>query len=257
MLPCFHDMQAAVQLPEPARPKRAPLALVVRDPPDAGAEVDWSRWYLTDEEDMGSSFEHAEIARLARSSLDELGRTEKWTSRAVGADQFFAWRPDQPLVRVSPDVYVIDDPPPPPRPKSWQTWLPGHHAPRFALEIVSDDWQKDYDDNPPKYAQLGCSELAIFDPDAVMGAAVPARVPLQIYRRDADGAYVRVYAGPGPAPSKQLGVFLVARREGAVARLRFAYDAEGSRLVPTEAEARELSVARVKELEEKLRELGG
>jgi Uma2 family endonuclease len=250
--------------PEPAPPKRAPLALVVRDPPVAGAEVDWSPWYLTDEEDMGSSFEHGESARIAQSSLVELRRVQEWPSSAVGSDQFFAWRDDQPLVRVSPDVYVLDNPPPPPRPKSWQTWLPGHPPPRFALEIVSDDWQKDYADNPPKYAQLGCRELAIFDPDAVTGAPGGDRVPLQIYDRAPDGAFALVYAGPGPAPSRELGVFLVARREGPVARVRFAYDAEGSRLVPTEAEAREAEArgraaaeARVRELEERLRKLGG
>jgi hypothetical protein len=82
-------------------------------------------------------------------------------------------------------------------------------------------------------------------------------VPLQVYRRDADGAYVRVYAGPGPAHSKELNIWLQARREGPVARLRLSYDEEGARLVPTEAEARKAAEARVRELEEKLRKAGG
>jgi Uma2 family endonuclease len=248
-------------------PKRPPLALVVTDPaPEAvGAEVDWSSWYLTDEEDMGTSCEHAETSREALSSILVLASLEGWTGRLCSSDQFFAWRQDEPLVRVSPDVYVLDDPPPPPRPKSWQTWLPGHRPPRFAIEIVSDDWVKDYEQNPRKYLQLGCPELVIFDPEAVLGAGEgQGRVPLQVYRRDADGAYVRVYAGPGPAHSKELNIWLQARREGPVARLRLSYDEEGARLVPTEAEARRAEAearkaaeARVRELEEKLREAGG
>jgi Uma2 family endonuclease len=247
--------------------KRPPLALVVTDPaPEAvGAEVDWSSWYLTDEEDVGSSSEHAEITYEALSSIRELAALEGWSNRFISSDQFFAWRADEPLVRVSPDVYVLDDPPPPPRPKSWQTWLPGHHPPRFAIEIVSDDWVKDYEQNPRKYLQLGCPELVIFDPEAVLGAGEgQGRVALQVYRRDADGAYVRVYAGPGPARSKELNIWLQARREGPVARLRLSYDEEGSRIVPTEAESKRAKAqalkeaeARIQELEEKLRKAGG
>ena len=86
----------------------------------------------------------------------------------------------------------------------WQTWLPGHRPPRWAVEIVSDDWKKDYEDNPLKYAQLGARELVIFDPDAALTSdRRGVRVPLQVYRRDADGAFVRVYRGEGPARSEE------------------------------------------------------
>ncbi|MCK6593479.1 MAG: Uma2 family endonuclease, partial [Polyangiaceae bacterium] len=229
-----------------------------------GAEVDWSSWYLTDEEDVGSSGEQTAITQVVLSSLNELSSSEGFTNRLCSTDQFFAWRPDEPLVRVSPDIYVLDDPPSPPLPKSWQTWLPGHRPPRFAIEIVSDDWVKDYEQNPRKYLQLGCPELVIFDPDAVLGAGQgQGRVPLQVYRRDTDGAYVRVYAGSGPAHSKELDIWLVARREGPVARLRLSHDEEGTRIVPTEAEARRVEAearkaaeARIQELEEKLRRAG-
>jgi hypothetical protein len=75
---------------------------------------------------------------------------------------------------------------------------------------------------------------------------------------------VRVYAGPGPAHSKELNIWLVARREGPGARLRLSYDEEGTRIVPTEAEARRAEAearraaeARIQELEEKLRRAGG
>ncbi|HSO00312.1 MAG TPA: Uma2 family endonuclease [Candidatus Nanopelagicales bacterium] len=235
-----------------ARRGRKPWAYVVRDPAaeDVGAPVDWSAWYLTDEEDMGESVEQGDIIRLFLAVMQQLGAERGWSGVYVGSDNFFAWVREEPLVRVSPDVYVLDDPPPPPRPKSWQTWLPGHRPPRWALEIVSEDWAKDYEDGPPKYAQLGVKELVIFDPAAVTeGAKRARRVPLQVYRRDADGAFVRVYAGEGPAESAELGGFLVVVREGAAPRLRIARDAGGADLVPTPEEriqALEAELARVR-----------
>jgi hypothetical protein len=150
----------------------------------------------------------------------------------------------------------------------WQTWLPGHEPPRWALEIVSDDWKKDYEDNPPKYAQLGTRELVIFDPYAAElgpnGNGSQARTPLQVYRRGADGAFVRVHRGNGPAHSEEIGAWLVVRREGGVADLRIARDAAGADLVPTalersraaEAAGREAE-ARIRALEEELRKRGG
>lgn len=240
---------------------RRPWAFVVRDPtPDVvGARVDWSAWYLTDEEDMGQSVEQCETIEVLRSSLGELAAMFRWEDVLCASDNFFGWVRDQPLVRVSPDVYLLDDPPPPPYPRMWQTWLPGHRPPRWALEIVSEDAKKDYEDAPLKYAQLGTRELVIFDPEAALaalrGEKRGQRVPLQIYRRDEDGAFVRVYAGEGPVWSDELGACLVARPHGASVRLRIALDPEGKELVPTAAErARSEELAR-REAEERLRAL--
>ncbi|HEU4412556.1 MAG TPA: Uma2 family endonuclease [Polyangiaceae bacterium] len=229
--------------PASSKPARPPRSLaVVRDPsPDeVGAPIDWSSWYLTDEDDMGEGIEQQKTIEVFKTSIDELARERGWSGLHVGADTFFAWVEQEPLVRVSPDVYLLDDPPPPPMPGMIQTWLPGHKPPRFAAEIVSEDWRKDYDDGPQKYAALGAGELVIFDPDA---AAAPSRrgprVALQVYRREPDGAFVRVYAGPGPTASAELGATLVVAFEAAVARLRLARDAAGARLGPTLREARE------------------
>jgi Uma2 family endonuclease len=244
---------------------RRPLALVVRDlpPEEAHAPVDWSAWYLTDEEDMGESTEQGEIIRLLFAGLASWIEERGFSKVYLGAEQFFAWIPSEPLVRVSPDVYLVDDPPPPPRPKSFQTWLPGHRPPRWAMEIVSDDVRKDYEEAPPKYAQLGARELCIFDPEAAVSPR-GGRIPLQIYRRDEDGAFVRVYTGGGPALSEELGAFLVVVRDGPTARLRLARDASGRDLVPTaeeraraEAEARRTAEERVRILEEELARLRG
>ena len=219
---------------------RPPQALVVWEPaPEAiGAHIDWSRWYLTDEDDMGEGGEQGLLITRFKSILRVLAGERHWSQIYIGSDQFFAWREDEPLVRVSPDVYLIDDPPPRPLPSMWQTWLAGHRPPRFALEIVSGErWRKDYQDNPPKYAQLGSLELVVFDPEvATSQVRNSERVPLQVFRRDADGAFIRVHRGDGPARSDELNAWLVIEREGAAATLRVARDAAGVSLVPDQDE---------------------
>jgi Uma2 family endonuclease len=227
------------------------------DPAELDPVVDWSRWYLTDEEDMSEGFEQGEIIRVLMSCLRELVRERGWERVLVGGDQFFAWVQAEPLVRVSPDVYLLDDPPAPPRPPSWQTWVPGHRPPRVAVEIVSSDsWQKDYDEGPAKYAQLGTAELLIFDPDAVVGQARGGgRTPLTLYRREPDGAFVRVYAGTGPVRTAELAAWFVAVADGRVARARIARDAAGQDLVPTAEEAREAAEREVDRLRDELARL--
>jgi Uma2 family endonuclease len=248
-----------------SRRGRSPLALVVYDPPpeELGAPIDWSAWYLTDEDDMGEGVEQGEIADVAQSSLISLAEERAWANTFVARDNFFAWVEEEPLVRVSPDVYLLDDAPPPPRPKMWQTWLPGHKPPRWALEIVSDDWQKDYTLNPPKYAQLGTRELVIFDPAPAARTearrpgrgARKTRVPLQIYRRGADGAFVCVYRGEGPAFSEELGVTLVVQKDQGRVLLRIARDAAGTDLVPTAQERAKIAEDRARTAEERIRAL--
>lgn len=241
-----------------ARRVRRPWAFVVRDPApeDIHARVDWSAWYLTDEEDEGQTIEQTQIICTVGSSLEELAASRGWTKVFWSSDNFFAWIRDEPMVRVSPDVYLLDDPSPPPHPRMWQTWLPGHKPPRWALEVVSDDWKKDYDEAPLKYAQLGARELVIFDPEiAASSERRGARVPLQVYRRDADGAFLRIYAGEGPAPSQELDAFLVVKRYGGAVRLRIARDASGEDLVPTTEEAKQAAEARARTAEDQVRAL--
>ena len=190
------------------RPRRSrpPAAWVVLDPVQAGldGEVDWSSWYLTDEDDLGEGTEQFLIAQAVYSTLLVLARERGWTA-FVGRDQVFAWVEDEPLVRVSPDAYVLAGAAPSPLPAMWETWRPGHAPPRVAVEVVWEDtWREDYQDNPPKYAQLGAEELVIFDPGATPARPAAERVPLQVFRRTSEGAFLRVHAGATPARSEAL-----------------------------------------------------
>jgi hypothetical protein len=233
--------EISTELPNAAPRKRPPRFLVISDPPpeEIGAEIDWSDWYLTWEEDMGQPPEQHDTREIFESSLSILAQERRWQNVRVSSDEFFAWVEREPLVRVSPDAFILDNPPPPPYPGMWETWRPGIHPPRFALEVVSDDRKKDYDLNPPKYAQLGTSELVIFDPVVARGAVNSSRrVALQVYHREEDGSFVRVYAGVGPVWSEELEIWLVVQHLEPQAFLRMSHDSEGREIVPTVDEAR-------------------
>jgi Uma2 family endonuclease len=204
---------------------------------EVDAPVDWSRWYVSEEDDMGESGEQMSTNRLLQGIGENLARERGWNV-FIGSDQFFQWVKAHPQVQVSPDFYLLDDPPDPahPLPKSWQTWLPGIHPPRFAVEVVSDQPRTDHDDAPERYSSLGTSELVIFDPKGERRR--PKRGVITLYRRSAEGAFVETYAGPGPAWSKELDCWLVVTGRGEKRRLRLARDARGDDLVPTTEELR-------------------
>ncbi|MEO1271378.1 MAG: Uma2 family endonuclease, partial [Myxococcota bacterium] len=201
------------------QPTRRPFLGTYQEGTHVSAEVpegfDWSRWYLTEEEDMGQSLEQFECIALLLSILTTLVRERGQQDDVyVGADQFFQWVQGEESVQVSPDLYIMQPHPPMPRPRSIQTWRRGHHPPRLAIEIVSIDWRKDYDENPPKYAQIGVEELLIFDPDAARNPALPGleheqeRVALQLYQQH-HGGLVCAERGQGPMFSEVLQAWLL------------------------------------------------
>ncbi len=244
------------------RPPRVPQ--LIRHPKTdlLRAEIDWSAWYLTEEEDMGQSWLHDQISRLLTHLVERWLAERHGGKGHVASDVFVQWMPDQPQVQVSPDVLVVDriaDPPP----TVLQVWRPDASPPRFAVEVVSDDWHKDYRDNPPKYAQLGCQELVIYDAEHDLHKRSQQRVALQVFRRSRDGLFVRTYAGAGPAHSEQLQAWLVVAGDGS-RLLRIARDAEGRDLVASAEEAladksRALSAAdaEIARLRAELARLGG
>jgi Uma2 family endonuclease len=202
---------------------------------------EWTQWYLEDDY-VSESNEQERISREVRSQLAGLATERGWGRFHVGSNQYFAWLPDRPQVRIAPDVYLVDVKRSGRReePRSWQTWRPGHLPPRWAMEIVSSgNWEKDYKYSPGRYDQLGCSELIVFDPAMVAPdrpVSFEQRAALAVYRRVEAGRFERVYWGPGPAWSRELQVWLLARYEGYQARVLLSYDERGEQLVPTEVE---------------------
>ena len=192
--------------------------------------LDWSTWYLDEDDEMGEGRLQVAIVTLLLECLQGLARDRGWDDVVIDRDQFFAWIEREPRVRLAPDVYLLRNPPDKALVDSWMTWLPGHHPPEFALEIVSGDWRKDYHDNPAKYAHLGVQELVIFDPRFESRPA-GGGLPFQVYRRDEAGDFVPMPAQAQKAWSDILGVYLLVVGHGESVRLRLSED--GVRPLPT------------------------
>ncbi|MCC6874889.1 MAG: Uma2 family endonuclease, partial [Sandaracinaceae bacterium] len=152
---------------------------------------------------------------------------------------------------VAPDVFVLPGVRPTRRIRSWKTWTEGT-VPSFALEVVSQDVDKDYIDAPALYRELGVEELVIFDPDFEDD---PDRLRFQVYRRVGKRGLVRVLAtNEDRARSKVLGCWLRATGQGEELRLRLATGDQGEVLFPTEAEDEREAKEREREAKERERE---
>jgi Uma2 family endonuclease len=202
------------------------------------------RWVLA-EENVPESALHDEIILLLVEIL------KAWAQRSgrdvrVGRNLALRWDPARPKVGVDPDVYVVEPAPPEgDDTTSLCTWKPGHAAPRVAVEVVSETTaEKDYAEGPEKYAASGTGELWVFDPLEVGPALRGGPFVLQVWRRDEEGHFRRVYAGAGPARSEALGAWLVVSDGGR--RLRLAEDAGGREPWLTEAEEARAEVARLR-----------
>jgi Uma2 family endonuclease len=201
-------------------------------------------------------------AWLARSGLDAI----------VARNLAIRWLRDAPRVGVDPDVCLIRPAPPDPdRMSSLCLWKPGTSAPVLAIEIVSEHHPyKDYAAVQEKYAACGVEELWVLDPLLVGPRRLGGPVPLQIWRRTAEGAFARCFTGKAPYQSSVVGAW-IAVTEGGV---WIADDARGESrwLTPAEQEraaketeraaketerAKRLELERqVKDLEARLRERG-
>lgn len=170
------------------------------------------------------------------------------------------WDEENPAVGVDPDVCVIEPPPPEGDAlTSLRLWETGHFPPLVAVEIVSPTRaDKDYVQSPAKYAANGAQELWVFDPNLAGPKALGGAARIQVWRREENGDFHRVYAGPGPAWSEAVKGWLFAVEEGQ--SLRIADDEAGTSwwMTGEEAEraAKEAAQRRNALLSEKLREMG-
>jgi putative restriction endonuclease len=194
------------------------------------------------EDDMGEGSLQRFISELLRVLV------ERWLSSRgeltfVGADQYFYWEQYNARECVAPDVYVLPGVPPGRAMGAWKVWETGC-VPSFALEVVSQDVDKDYLTSPAKYARLGVEELVVFDPDFGLS---PARFRFQVFRKSKRGL-VRVEAtNADRVKSKTLGCHLRAVGAGDDCRVRIATGFNGATLFPTDVEAKEQAEAAAQE----------
>jgi Uma2 family endonuclease len=237
-----------LQVPHPSRRPR-----IVYD--IAEVREDWA----LSEEKVPESRPHDRRSENIHGQLDAMvERTGR--NALVCRNLAVRWDEDRPGIGVDPDVCLIEPAPPEGEDlHSLLLWQTGHHPPLVAVEIVSASRPgKDYGQSPEKYAANGTRELWIFDP-MLAGPKVPdGPCRLQVWRRDENDDFRRVYAGQGPARSEALNAWLFAVNEGQ--SLRIADDEAGTSWWMTreeqERKAKEEAEARAERLAARLRELG-
>lgn len=212
----------------------------------------WEQVHYPESDDMAEHELQRLIAELLRPLLAQWLAAQGRVAHA-GADQFFYWVEGDPGARRAPDVYVVDGVAQDiPAVSSWKVWE--GHAPSFALEVVGDDWKKDYEEAPLDYSAMGAKELVVFDPWAT--ARSRKRVRWQVWRRVRGRGLVRVEASQGDrVASRSLGCWLRAVSELGQPRVRLATGPHGETLVPTAAERAESAEVRAESAEAEIARL--
>jgi Uma2 family endonuclease len=192
-------------------------------------------------DDMGtSSFEM--LLRLLLLPLTRRWLTHQNRPCFVGADQFIYWERFHPSKSVAPDLYTCPALPPEACPDALLLWMMDDHAvPPFALEVVSENKEKDYVAAPRKYEELGTKELVIYDPRYEHREG---GWRWQVYRRKKRGGWKRPeVSNEDRVRSEELGCWLRVVEVDGEPLLRLGTGEVGDELFPTEEEA--LQAARV------------
>ena len=185
---------------------------------------------------------------LLKSFFDSAGQQV-----VVGGNQFFYVKEGDNTLRVAPDVYVIaDDNTPIDRIKSWKLWEHGGKGPALAIEVVSDEYEKDYDpEQLALYQRLGVSELLRYDPEHYMHPRALKFGPRQLlthWVRDERGLLVeKPLVNKGCARSAVFDFFFVHVPSRS---LRLGVGPSGRSLWPTETERATAEAERATRAEE-------
>lgn len=191
-------------------------------------------WELP-EETMPESVLHDEAVALLKAVLTF------WAARSASTlvvrNLAVRWDEHHPNVGVDPDISVLSPVPPEGKGlRSLRTWEEGHLAPLVAVEVVSEtNPRKDYIIAPDKYAASGTRELWVFDPLLSGPSSHGGPFRLQVWQRDEQNQFTRVYAGEGPAYSEALQAHIVVTDDAR--KIRIAENAEATRFWLTAEEA--------------------
>jgi Uma2 family endonuclease len=193
-------------------------------------------------DDVGEDLLQRLIAEMLRPLLETWLASQN-VRALVGADQFIYWRQFYPTKSVAPDVYVLPGVAQDERVRAWKVWE-RDIVPSFTLEIVSSDEQKDVDESVRRYAEMGVTEVVIFDPEYhLRREGVRFRVHRMLPRR---GLTLIEATNADRVRSKVLRCWLRAVGEGTEVRLRVATGPRGDELLPTDAERARLEAERAR-----------
>lgn len=160
----------------------------------------------------------------------------------VSGNQFFYYKRGDAGAVVAPDVYTIDDEEIPAwGVKAWKTWEHGGKGPTLAIEVVSDEYAKDYADSVlERYQALGVRELVRYDPGAL---GRKNRERFTHYVRDERGKLVRRVTSDNRVHLVSYDLWLVHHIHDV---LRIGVGPKGASLWPTAAERLAAAEAEVK-----------
>jgi hypothetical protein len=197
-------------------------------------------------DDMGEHELQTLMRELLRPLLARLLASRGLVAHA-GSDQFIYWERGNVKACVAPDLYVLPGVPQERVIKSWKTWEERGLVPSLAIEIVTTDVVKDYEECPELYRALGVRELVIYDPKI---EAAPRRIKrwrFQVYRRTSRGFSRVVATDVDRVRSHALGAWLRVVGEGMARRLRIATGLRGETLLPTSDEVAKTAHGRAEE----------
>jgi len=173
---------------------------------------DLEAWVLPEGKVPESTTHHATVYRIYGLLLAWVDRCRGERSLRIASDLAVRWLQEHPRTGADPDVCVLE-----PAPadfddlNSLKLWEPGRVPPRLAIEVVSTNFpHKDYGRIQERYAAMGVEELVVFDPLLSGPRSLGGPVPLQLWRRDATGAFERVQFGADPVHSGVLDAWFIA-----------------------------------------------
>jgi hypothetical protein len=186
------------------------------------------------EDDVGESLLQRNLTEELRADITSFA-AERGAVMLVGASQFIYYRQFRPTDSVCPDVYVLPGVAPDTPITAWKVWERGGIVPSFAMEVVSTDVRKDYEQSPRRYADLGVPELVIFDPDY---RGHRDRVLWQVHRQVGGALSLVTATNDDRVRSQALDCWLRAVGQGSSCRVRLASDPRGEVLIarPLEVE---------------------
>ncbi len=200
-------------------------------------------------DDMGENELQWFMSHLLQAQIEAWLKRRRVIAHA-GGNTFLYYVKGDTARRIAPDVYVLPGIPQSKLGKVWKLWELDA-PPTLAVEIVSNDKGKDYDEAPAIHAQIGTKEVVIYDPE--VSPRSKARFRFQVFRQLPRRGLRRVEATQADrVRCESLGCVLRLVGRGDARRLRIG-TGDGEVLLPT---AEELTLLeRSKRFEERRRRL--
>jgi hypothetical protein len=161
---------------------------------------DLEAWVLPEGTVPEATAHQMAVYRIYSLLLDWAKRVRPERSVRIGQELAIRWLEQYPRTGADPDVCVLEPAPPDfDDLRSLKLWEPGRVPPRLAIEVVSASLpHKDYGSIQERYAAMGVEELVVFDPLLHGPKSLGGPVALQLWRRDASGAFERLSFGSEP-----------------------------------------------------------